>query len=1506
MLRTFAECVLRLFSVQNKLARRRLKSLKTSSALAAVQQLEPRQLLSGNTITVTTATDDSLPATTAHMTLRDAITQANLDSGGDTIVFASGLNGSLISLTQGQLNITNTMTITGPGAGQLTVSGGNSSRIVDVSSSTASVGISGLKLMGGSASKGGAILNQGTLSLSNDTISGNSATGGSAGGGGGIWNAGTLIMTNNVITGDTSKGTSGTASGGGIDNLGSLTSTGDIFSGNTATGATFDLGGAIVNTGTISTSNDTFVSNSVTGGGEGGALYNGSGGAWLSSRDTISNNKAAGAAAGGGGIYNDAGGTLKMTTDTLAGNLTSATVDAYGGGIYNAGTLTSVSSSISGNTASGGSTENVGGGIFNMIHGTLTSLNDAISGNSATGGPSNFGGGINNSGTLTSTNDTISGNAATGGSVSNTGGGIWNGSALTTTNDTISGNSAVGSGNGTGQGGAISNASVWNSLNTIVAGSTGGDYLGGGTINAQNTLIDDTSSGLTSGINGNIVAPGNQMIFSAAGLTNNGGPTKTIALAAGSPAIGTGGILGTVTADNGIALTVSNITFVSVGDALKIGTEIVQVTAITPGSGTTGTLAVLRAQDGTVQTNQASHSIMLATDQTGAIRNGNDLGAHSGQHLLTVTTTADDTLPPTATHMTLRDAIAIANGDTISSGNTTGDTITFASSLTSGGPATITLTQGQLNFTNTMTIAGPGAGLLTISANNASRLVDVSSSTAHVHVTGLQLSQGIAATGGAITNAGVLALKNVTVSGNSASGGNDNEGGAIYNSGTLTSTNDTITGNSASSGPYNYGGGIYNLGTLTSTNDVISGNSVIGGVGNTSSGGGIDNVGTLTLVGDTVSGNSATGGTFDLGGGLTNTGTLTSMNTTISGNSATAATHNNEGGGVDNDGFWTSTNDTIANNTAGGSSSATNVGGIDNGSAGWLMMTGDTVSGNSATGGFADWGGGIYNDGMIISASSTISGNSATGGSSQNVGGGIDIFLQGTLKSTNDTFSGNWTSSSGSGSSEGGGLANSGALTTTYDTISSNSATGSTVAGGDLANSGQWKSLNTIVAISTGGDYFNAGGTINAQNTLIGDTSSGLTNGVNGNIVNPTNQNILSPIGLANNGGTTKTIALAAGSPAIGAGTTLGTVTADNGDYLSVTNTTFFAVGDLLKIGTELVQVTAVANGSTLAGTLTVLRHQDGTIQINLAGQALMLAMDQTGATRTLNNLGSVAAFPTSSPQVITNPTNQTAVAGTAVTFTAASTGSPSPSVQWQISTDGGVTFTNLAGATSSTLNFTTTLAQNGNEFRAVFTNSQGTATTTAATLTVTAPVVPMITTNPTSQTVVLGQPATFTAAATGSPTPTVVWQMSTDGGLTFANIPGATSPTLNFLTKVNENGAKFRAVFTNSHGTATTTVVTLTVTSSTSLAVTVNPTNQTAVAGHTVTFTAAASGSPTPTVVWQMSTDGGLTFANIPGATSPTLNFTTKLSQNGAQFRAVFTNSQSTVKTTVATLTVT
>src|SRR5439155_13795204 len=171
--------------------------------------------------------------------------------------------------------------------------------------------------------------------------------------------------------------------------------------------------------------------------------------------------------------------------------------------------------------------------------------------------------------------------------------------------------------------------------------------------------------------------------------------------------------------------------------------------------------------------------------------------------------------------------------------------------------------------------------------------------------------------------------------------------------------------------------------------------------------------------------------------------------------------------------------------------------------------------------------------------------------------------------------------------------------------------------------------------------------------------------------------------------------------------------------------------------------------------------------------------------------------------------------------FTAAATSNAGQTVQWQVSSGG--PFTDIMGATSPTLTFTTAPADNGKQYRAVFSNSCGSATTSAATLTV--DTLPLVTTNPTDQNVCAGTPVTFTAAATSNASDhTVQWQVSSGSG--FTDIPAATSTTLSFTTAAGDNGKQYRAVFTDACGSTNTSAATLTV--DTLPAVTTNPASQT------------------------------------------------------------------------------
>jgi uncharacterized repeat protein (TIGR01451 family) len=221
-------------------------------------------------------------------------------------------------------------------------------------------------------------------------------------------------------------------------------------------------------------------------------------------------------------VFNvNSGVTATISGLTISGgNLSSG----FGGGILYGtnSTVTVTDSTISGNSASGGA------GISNSSGGTLTVTNSTISGNPA----GNLGGGgiFSGSGVLNVTNSTISGNSATDGG----GGGIANGGTGTVTNSTISNNSTSG---GAG-GGGIRNVGTLNSRNSIIAGNTatGGapDFFGTLTSQGHNLI------GNTSGMSGTVASDITNVNPGLGPLANNGGPTQTMALLPGSPALNAG------------------------------------------------------------------------------------------------------------------------------------------------------------------------------------------------------------------------------------------------------------------------------------------------------------------------------------------------------------------------------------------------------------------------------------------------------------------------------------------------------------------------------------------------------------------------------------------------------------------------------------------------------------------------------------------------------------------------------------------------------------------------------------------------------------------------------------------------------------------------------------------------------------------------------------------------------------------------------------------------------
>ncbi len=1149
--------------------------------------LEPRVLLSGNptyytvNLTSDTGASSGTDATTGDPSgdLLWAIEQANANPNPagsvinfDPTVFASPqtimLSSTLELSGSAGPEVIDASTVTGP----VTISGNDSVGVFLVDSNVTAT-LSDLTISDGSGYEGGGIDNAGTLTVSDSVIENCSAYLA----GGGVYGSGAITVTGSTIANNNAT----LSSGGGIYSGGGLTISGSTIEGNSTPGD----GGGIFAIGAAIT--DSIVENNMSTDGDGGGIR-----AYDSLTITgtvIQNNSAAGygggmrdddgaatvigstimgnTAAGGGGIFSFFD-TMSIAGSTIEGNTAGA-----GGGVENEGTLTITLSTVTGNSSSyygGGisnsvlypgpsatisdctithNTGNQGGGIFNG-QGALTVSVSTIAANSAVGA-----GGIENDGTATVVDTTIAGNSS---------GGILNSGTLAAVNDTIAYNSG---------GGGIDTSGTVTMGNTIVAANTGSQgtpYDIDGVANSetgQNNLIGiDYTGSFTNGLSGNIVfGPGNPGLGSLA--YNNGASTETIALLAGSPAIDAGsadiaGVTVPSTDQTGEAWPGGAVSIGACGYPIQpVGTPTVYtVTDTSDNPADTGSLRYALAQAAT-DGNPAGNVIQFAIPTTDP-----NYDPATGSWTITLNP-ANGPLQLAAGPLQIEGpgagSLTISGGDQVevfqvdagAPMTISGLTIADGSASNGGG---ISVNYGATLTVNACTIEDNTADYWGGGIDNAGNLT-VAGATI---IEGNSVSATAYAFGGGVFNFGTLAITGastvedntsaqwgggvfsngiLTVNGGStidnntalvAGGGTGLSGGdgnyVLYTSATITDA--AIEGNSASSTESIYGGGaIWNgslsgpTGTLTITDSTIADNSSL------SVAGGVQNVfgANCTITDSTISGNSA----VSAAGGLsTDAGTLTVVGCTIENN--TAAEAGGIGCGETNGGATL----TVIDSTITGNTASDGLGGgllIAGTSA---TVTGCTISGNTASGA----GGGIANYSTATLTGCTISGNSRVGvwndGSLTvsncaidfNADNGLINYNSGVATLLNTTIANNSVSDGG----VGGGIYSVGVLAAINVTIAYNSAASG---GGLFIGAGDALLDNSIVAANTPDDVSGVPNSVTGQYNLIGyDDTGSFINGTDGNQVGVTNPGLVPT--LANNGGPTETIALEAGSPAIGTG----------------------------------------------------------------------------------------------------------------------------------------------------------------------------------------------------------------------------------------------------------------------------------------------------------------------------------------------------------------------------------
>ncbi len=853
--------------------------------------------VSARTAPVTTGPGTARIVTNAYDSGAGSLRQAIADAGaGDTITFDPSLAGQTIRLSSTLLinrnliidgeNLSPHVTISGDtnsdGAGnvmvlQIQVGATASLQGLDiydgysVAGSTLAGGItnygildlSDLFLSRNHGDEGGAISNNGRMTITDSTLDANVAADA-----GGIMNGpnanvavrGSTFSNNSSVQVGSLGGTAGA-----IGNMGALYIQDSTFTSNSAPVA----GGAIVNAGpdSVQVLSSTFSGNSTSG--DGGAIYSLQGSLDVE-QSTFDHNAAKSGGAISGGMSDGSSsiyGPITINTSTFQHNSASL---AGGAILLNSGSQNSVitASLFNSNTAQDAAA------VANEA--ALLIENSTFDGNSSTDTHGSPGGALVNLANLIMTNNTFSDN--TGGALVNLGEVSWLG-------------------------------------NTILANSVGGPDC----YNATSTLIDQTSNNLIESANG-CPLPAITADPVLAPLSDNGGPTRTMAVLPGSPAIDAGDDASCkVTDQRGVAR--------PQGAHCDVGAYEYADIPVTVTPSVTPTITPTPTYTAPVVTNT------------------NDSGAGS-----------------------LRQAINDARPE---------DRITFNPSLAG---QTISLS-GGLRIGKDLTIDGSGLepNIILHAGNSIGWAIlsvdpDVTLDLARITITGGHATfcpQPISLScGGGILNDGTTNIIDSTLSGNYA----DGSGGAVANNGTFTITGSIFSGNQTQGN----GAAILNRGSMTIEGSTFLENNADYGAAAISNdagtlvirdstfsnnhvtyfGGAIRNLATATISRSTFLENGAL-----YGGALDNKGNMAITDSIFSANAAAAG---GGGGAIFSEGgsATTVTGSTFAGNT-GGSGGAAQLDGTND-------ISNSTFSGNTANS-----GGGMFVTGHVTVTNSTMSGNTA-------------------------------------------------------------------------------------------------------------------------------------------------------------------------------------------------------------------------------------------------------------------------------------------------------------------------------------------------------------------------------------------------------------------------------------------------------------------------------------------------------------------------------------------------
>jgi CSLREA domain-containing protein len=1117
------------------------------------------------TFTVTKTADTNDAACNSDCSLREAIAAA---ATGDTIVFdeTAFAGTQIIELTIGELVVGKNLNIEGTSAARLTVRRSSAAatnfRIFNISSARV-LTLGKMTISGGvSASNGGGILinSGGILNLSNAVIRGNSTSND----GGGIHNNfGTVNITDSSLLLN-----SAASCGGGLSSAqaaGQTVISNSLIKDNTAGGC----GGGVNLTGgaSFSITNSTIDSNIVnvsTNGGAGIAINSVSG---IVGNSAITRNQCQSGQCNGGGINNNNGGNLTVFNSTFASNTA-----VFGGGIMSFGSLLLVNSTLAFNSTNSGN----GGGLYRAGGSSIRLRNTLIANNTSSTSP-DVGGAVTSLGNNLIGNTTgSSGFSAASNDILNPAGGA--------------GLSALANNGGTTETAALSITSP--AINT-----------GNNCVRDQSCPTENLSVFLTT----------DQRLFIHSGVIDIGAFELN-----GTPTVGTLTVTKTADTNDGAcdqdcslreaiaaAQPGNTILFsalfddpqiITLSGAAGFGQLVINKSLTIMGKGAQS-LTVRRSPTATAEFRIFEIGGDITVNLSGiTIAGGNVSGEQGGGIRLTGSS-----------------RVAVTNS------HITGNNAQFGGGIFNSYDSTLTLTGSTVSANTADCACGGGAGInndgaLTITNSTLSGNVKTNGAgnsaggifnfaTGTITITSSTIADNQAAdpesAGGIFRNGGTITVRNSTIAQNRnnaivpdvAGGAFVSEGyNLIGNTGTVTGFSQTgdQTGNSAT--PVNpgldalglYGGTTPTHRLQTSSPAIDKGKSF----GLTS-----DQRGEARPI-DTLSiTNEADGadiGAFEAPPNNFTAFVVTKTADTNDGACNTdcslreAITAANADGGAETITFSIPTSDSGYDSAAGRYTIALGaLGALPDLSSLTIRGTGAnvltvkrgaaatqfrifkvpsgaivTISGLTISGGDADFGGGIQNDGTLTLTASAVSGNTVS-----SIGAGIFSNFDSTLTIADSTVSGNSTDNG-----NGGGIAAVGTITITNSTISSNSAgfgggiltftssatlltiTSSTISnnsaqnyGGGIAHQNSTPAIlrNTIVANNTAGTTSpDLRGTITSQGfNLVGNNSGATITPATGDQIGTFAAPLDPLLGpLQNNGGFTETRALLAGSPAIDKG----------------------------------------------------------------------------------------------------------------------------------------------------------------------------------------------------------------------------------------------------------------------------------------------------------------------------------------------------------------------------------